>query len=47
MKIRGKGIEEVIKFDVIPHDGLIDVSKNTNILETDFIIAKLRDFHDA
>lgn len=47
MKIRWKAIEEVIKFDIIPHDGLIDVSKNTNMLEVDFIIEKLQEFHDS
>ncbi len=46
MKIRGKGIEEVIKFDVIDHDGKLDETKNTNELEVDFIIKKLKEFKE-
>ena len=46
MKIRGKSIEDVIKFDVIDHDGKIDTTKNTNVLEADFIIKKLKEFKD-
>ena len=46
MKIRGKGIEEVIKFDVIDHDGKLDETKNTNELEADFIIKKLKEFKE-
>ena len=45
MKIRGKKIDEVIKMDVIEHDGKFDATKNTNELEVDFIINKLKDFH--
>jgi len=44
MKIRGKAIGDVIKFDVIEHDGKIDETKNTNELEVDFIIDKLKEF---
>lgn len=47
MKIRGKAIEEVIKFDVIDHDGKLDETKNTNELEANFIIEKLKDFKEA
>ena len=47
MKIRGKAIEEVIKFDVIGHDGKLDETKNTNELEANFIIEKLKDFKEA
>lgn len=46
MKIRGKGIEEVIKFDVIEHDGKFDETKNTNDLEANFIIQKLKEFRE-
>lgn len=46
MKIRGKKIEDVIKFDVIEDDGKFDKSKNTNSLEVDFIIDKLNTFHE-
>jgi len=45
MKIRGKKIDDVIKIDVIEHDGKLDVTKNTNELEIAFIIKKLKDFH--
>ncbi len=44
MKIRGKPIEDVIKIDVIKHDGKIDETKNTNELEAEFIIEKLKEF---
>ncbi|MBT4849866.1 hypothetical protein HON36_03370 [Candidatus Parcubacteria bacterium] len=45
MKIRGKSIEDVIKFDVIKHDGKFDENKNTNELEINFIIDKLKEFN--
>jgi superfamily I DNA and/or RNA helicase len=41
MKIRWVQIDEVIKFDVIEHDGKNDATKNTNELEANFIIQKL------
>ncbi|MBA7470218.1 hypothetical protein ES707_05496 [subsurface metagenome] len=44
MKIRGKSIEDVIKIDIIEHDGKFDETKNTNELETEFIIGKLKEF---
>jgi len=44
MKIRGKSINEVIRFDLIEHDGKLDLSKNTNELEVDFIVKKLKEF---
>jgi hypothetical protein len=47
MKIRGKAIEDVIKFDIINHDGLLDLKANTNQLEVDFIISKLREFRES
>jgi superfamily I DNA and/or RNA helicase/very-short-patch-repair endonuclease len=46
MKIRGKGIEEVIKFDFIEHDGKLDETKNTNELEVNFIVEKLKKFKE-
>lgn len=46
MKIRGKPIEEVIKFSVIEHDGKVDISKNTNELEAEFIVKELKAFKD-
>ncbi len=45
MKIRGKPIEEVIKFEFIEHDGKFDESKNTNELEVKFILDQLKKFH--
>jgi len=46
MKIRGKSIEDVIKIDIINHDGKFDETKNTNEMEAEFIIAKLEEFHE-
>ncbi|MBU0579022.1 hypothetical protein KKE34_04540 [Patescibacteria group bacterium] len=46
MKVRGIPVKDVIKFDVIDHDGKIDQSKNTNELEIKFIIKKLKEFKD-
>ncbi len=46
MKIRGKVIEDVIKFDLIDHDGKLDQTKNTNELEANFIIKKLQEFKE-
>jgi len=46
MKIRGKSIEDVIKIDIIGHDGKVDETKNTNELEAEFIIGKLKEFHE-
>jgi len=46
MKIRGKPIEDVIKIDIIDHDGRFDETKNTNELEADFIIEKLKEFNE-
>lgn len=40
MKIRGKPIEEVIEFDEIKHDGLVD-QRNVNALEAERIIERL------
>lgn len=46
MKIRWKPVEDVIKFDVIDHDWKIDEFKNTNELEVDFIVNKLKEFKE-
>lgn len=43
MKIRGKQIDEVIKIEVIDHDGKFDKKRNTNELEVRYIIAKLQE----
>ena len=46
MKIRGKQIEDVIKIEVIDHDGKFDENKNTNELEVRHIIKKLQEFKE-
>lgn len=46
MKIRGKDINDVIKIDVIDHDGKFDETKNTNEMEVDYIINKLKEFKE-
>ena len=47
IKIRGKSIDEVIKFEFINHDGKIDAEKNVNELEANFIIAELKKFKET
>jgi len=42
MKIRGKKIDDVLKFDYIKHDNKQEVIANTNRLEIDFIISELK-----
>jgi hypothetical protein len=42
MKIRGKNINEVLKFSFVKHDGKEEVIRNTNSLEIDFIISELK-----
>ena len=42
MKIRGKRIEDVLKFSVVEHDGKEELLKNTNSIEVDFIIKELQ-----
>jgi very-short-patch-repair endonuclease len=46
MKIRGRAINEVIKFSFIDHDGKQELSQNTNIPEADLIIAELKKLKD-
>ena len=46
MKIRGKPIDEVLKFSIIPHDGKMEIKSNSNSLEVDFIISELRKLRD-
>jgi len=41
MKIRGKRIDDVLKFSILKHDGKEELLKNTNLLEVDFIIKEL------
>ena len=42
MKIRGKPINEVVKFAFIKHDGKKELVANTNSLEIDYIIDELK-----
>lgn len=42
MKIRGKAIDDVIKFSFIEHDGKKELAQNSNYLEVEFIIAELK-----
>lgn len=42
MKIRGKAIDEVIRFQFIKHDGKSEIIPNTNTLEVEFIISELK-----
>jgi len=42
MKIRGKPINEVLKFSFVNHDGRTELISNTNIPEVEFICSELR-----
>ena len=42
MKIRGKKIDDVLKFKVIEHDGKQEPRPNTNLPEAEFIISELK-----
>lgn len=42
MKIRGKAIDDVIKFSFVKHDGKKELAQNTNTLEVEFIISELK-----
>jgi len=46
MKIRGKPIDEVLKFSFIKHDGKKELLQNTNELEAEFIISELKKLKD-
>lgn len=46
MKIRGKTIDEVLKFSFIKHDGKKELLQNTNTLEAEFIISELKKLKD-
>jgi superfamily I DNA and/or RNA helicase len=41
MKIRGKRINEVLKFTIVNHDGKTEIVSNANSLEVDYIINEL------
>ncbi len=42
MKIRGKAVDEVLKFTFIKHDGKQELIQNSNAPEIDFIISELK-----
>jgi superfamily I DNA and/or RNA helicase/very-short-patch-repair endonuclease len=42
MKIRGKKIDDVLKFTIIDHDGKVETRPNTNHPEAEFILGELR-----
>jgi len=42
MKIRGRAIDDVIKFSFIKHDGKKELAQNSNTLEAEFIISELK-----
>ena len=42
MKVRGKSIDDVLKFSVIPNDGKKELISNTNKPESEFIISELQ-----
>ncbi len=42
MKVRGVPVSSVLKFTQVKHDGLEEVTKNTNIPEIEFIISELQ-----
>ena len=44
IKVRSKSIEEVICFDHIEHDNLLDMAGNINVLESQHIIKKLEKY---
>jgi len=46
MKIRGKPIDEILKFSFIKHDGKKELIPNTNTLEAEFIISELKKLKD-
>jgi hypothetical protein len=47
MKIRGKNIDEVIKFTVVEHDGKVELVQNTNKQEIETIINELKSLREA
>ena len=47
MKIRGKNIDDVLKFSFIEHDGKEEIMQNTNQLEVGEIVKKLKELKDG
>ena len=47
MKIRGKAIDDVLKFSLVEHDGKMELSQNTNIPEVEYIISELKKLRES
>lgn len=47
MKIRGKSVNEVLKFSIIPHDIRKEPIQNSNIPEINFIISEMKKLKDT
>jgi archaellum component FlaC len=47
MKIRGKPIDDVLKFSYVSHDGRLERESKSNSAEVDFIISELRALKDT
>lgn len=47
MKIRGKSVDEVLKFSFIKHDGKSELIQNTNTPEVEYIISELKKIKDT
>ena len=47
MKIRGKNIDDVLKFSFIDYDNKAELIPNTNLMEIDFIISELKKMKDV
>jgi ssDNA-binding Zn-finger/Zn-ribbon topoisomerase 1 len=47
MKIRGKAIDDVLKFSFVEHDGKMELSQNTNAPEAEYIISELKKLKES
>jgi AAA domain len=47
MKIRGKQIDDVLKFTILHHDGKLEAVSNTNTAEAEFIASELRKLKES
>ncbi len=47
MKIRGKPIDEVLRFSFIKHDGKKELAQNSNSIEVEFVISELLKLKNA
>src|SRR6266481_2136447 len=47
MKIRGKPVDDVLKFSLLKHDGKTELEANSNSMEVDFIVGELKKLKDA